>query len=121
MNWTALLILAAIFAAYFLYQRSGLISVKDARNYLKHGALVIDVRSAGEFVAGHLPSAVNLPVNEIESNWSRRVKDKSQVLLLHCQSGMRSGVAKKKLIALGCPNAFNLGSYARAARIVGGK
>lgn len=119
MNWTAVLILVAIFVAYLLYQRSGLISVKDARAYLKSGALVIDVRTAGEFVAGHLPIAVNLPVSEIETSWSRRVKDKNQVLLLHCQSGARSGVAKKKLIALGCPNAFNLGSYARAARIVG--
>jgi rhodanese-related sulfurtransferase len=121
MNWTALPILAAIYAAYLLYRRSGLVSVKDARTYLKNGALVIDVRSAGEFVAGHLPSAVNLPVNEIESNWPRRIKDKNRVLLVHCQSGMRSGVARKKLIALGCPNAFDLGSYARAERIVGGR
>jgi rhodanese-related sulfurtransferase len=43
------------------------------------------------------------------------------VLLLHCQSGARSGAAKKKLIALGCPNVFNMGSYARAERIVTGK
>jgi rhodanese-related sulfurtransferase len=60
-------------------------------------------------------------VNEIESNWPRRIKDKNRVLLVHCQSGMRSGVARKKLIALGCPNAFDLGSYARAERIVGGR
>jgi rhodanese-related sulfurtransferase len=121
MNWTALLILAAIVVFYLLYRRSGLVSVKDARDFLKNGALVIDVRTAGEFVAGHLPVAVNLPVSEIEASWSRRIRDKNQVLLLHCQSGARSGVARKKLIALGCPNAFNLGSYARAARIVGGK
>jgi rhodanese-related sulfurtransferase len=121
MNWTALPILVTVFVSYFLYKRSGLLSVKDARAYLKSGALVIDVRTAGEFVARHLPIAVNLPVNEIETNWSRRVKDKNQVLLLHCQSGMRSAVAKKKLIALGCPNAFNMGSYARAERIVAGK
>jgi rhodanese-related sulfurtransferase len=41
------------------------------------------------------------------------------VILLHCQSGMRSGVAKKKLNALGYSNAYNLGSYGRAAEIVG--
>jgi hypothetical protein len=34
---------------------------------------------------------------------------------------MRSSVAKKKLQGLGYANAFNLGSYGRAAQIVSGK
>ena len=34
---------------------------------------------------------------------------------------MRSGAAKSKLNGLGYANAFNLGSYARAAQIVNGK
>jgi rhodanese-related sulfurtransferase len=121
MNWTVVLIIAAVFAIFLLLKRSGQISSKDAHVYLKGGALVIDVRSAAEFRSGHLPNAINLPLGEIESSLSRRVQDKSQVLLLHCQSGMRSGVARKKLIALGYSNFFNLGSYGRAAQIVNGK
>ena len=121
MNWTDGLIAALIIGAFLLYMRAGLISVKDAREHLKNGARVIDVRTAGEFVTGHLPIAVNLPLGEIETSLDRRVTDKNQVLLLHCQSGTRSDAAKKKLIALGCPNVFNMGSYARAARIVAGK
>jgi phage shock protein E len=121
MNWTDVLIAAAILAAFLIYRRAGLISIKDAQTYLRNGAMVIDVRTAGEFVASHLPIAVNLPLSEIETHLSRRIKDKNQVLLLHCQSGARSGAAKKKLIALGCPNAFNMGSFARAERIVSGK
>ena len=57
--------------------------------------MIIDVRTAGEFVAGHLPIAVNLPLSEIETNLARRVKDKNQVLLLHCQSGARSGAPRR--------------------------
>ncbi len=121
MNWIALLALAALFAVYFFVKRASLISPKEAQAHLKGGALVIDVRTAGEFVAGHLPVAVNLPVNEIETNVTRRVTDKNQVLLLHCQSGMRSGAAKKKLKAMGYPNTHNLGSYARAEQILTGK
>jgi len=121
MNWTDVLIAAALLAAFLIYRRQGLISIKDARACLKNGAMVIDVRTAGEFVAGHLPIAVNLPLSEIETNLARRVKDKNQVLLLHCQSGSRSGAAKKKLIALGCPNVYSMGGYARAERIVSGK
>ena len=88
---------------------------------MKNGALLIDVRSPAEFNSGHLPNAINFPVDNIENALPRRVKDKSQVLLLHCQSGMRSGMAKDKLKGLGYANAFNLGSYAQAAKIVRGK
>jgi rhodanese-related sulfurtransferase len=121
MSWTALALFAVIVAAFLLYRRAGLISVKAARVRLKSGAQVIDVRTAGEFVAGHLPIAVNLPAGEIETSVTRRVKDKDQVLLLHCQSGARSSIAKKKLRSLGYLNTFNLGSYDRASHIVYGK
>jgi len=120
MNWTTICIVLAVFVAFFLLKRIGQISSKDAKDHLKNGALVIDVRTPGEFNSGHLKSAINLPLDQIETTLPRRVKDKNQVLLLHCQSGMRSGVAKKKLIALGYANAFNLGSYGRAAQIVQG-
>jgi rhodanese-related sulfurtransferase len=105
-------------AAIILLRRSGQISPAEAAAHLKKGAMVIDVRTAGEFASGHLPNAINLPLDEIESTLPRRVKDKNQVLLLHCQAGGRSAEATKKLIALGYLNAFNLGSYSRAAQIV---
>lgn len=119
MNWTAVIILVVGVAIYSIWKRSSQISTKQAVAYLKDGALVLDVRSSAEFSSGHLPNAINLPVEEIEVALPLRVKDKNQVLLLHCQSGMRSGVAKTKLVGLGYANVFNLGSYARAAGIVG--
>jgi phage shock protein E len=121
MNWTTILIAFALLVLLFLIKRTGQISVKDAQTHLKNGAMVIDVRTPAEFSSGHLPGAINLPLDEIETSLPRRVQDRNQVLLLHCQSGMRSGVAKKRLAALGYANAFNLGSYGRAAEIVGGK
>jgi rhodanese-related sulfurtransferase len=119
MNWTTTLIIAAVVAVFFMMKKSGQISAKDALEKLKNGALVIDVRSPGEFSSGHLAKAINIPVDEIEMALSKRVKDKSQVLLLHCASGMRSGMAKSKLKGMGYTNAFNLGSYGRAEGIIG--
>jgi phage shock protein E len=121
MNWIQWIIVAAAVALFLLFRRVGQISIKQAREYLHNGALVIDVRSAAEYISGHLPNALNLPLSEIEAILPRHVKDKDRVLLLHCQSGMRSGVARTKVKAMGYPNAFNLGSYARAAQIVKGK
>src|SRR5665213_1268605 len=108
MNWTTLLIVVVIVAAFLLVAKGGQISAKAAAGYLKKGALVIDVRSPGEFKSGHLTNAINIPLDEIESTLSKRVTDKSHVLLLHCASGMRSGAAQKKLNSLGYTNAFNL-------------
>jgi len=121
MNWTTTLIIAAIVAVIFMMKKSGQISAKDALEKMKNGALVIDVRSPGEFSSGHLAKAINIPLDEIETALPNRVKDKNQVLLLHCASGMRSGMAKTKLIGMGFTNAFNLGSYGRAEKIVNGK
>jgi len=121
MNWITILVIAAIVAVIFMMKQSGQISAKDALDKLRNGALVIDVRSAGEFSSGHLAKAINIPLDEIETALPKRVKDKNQVLLLHCASGMRSGMAKSKLNGMGYMNAFNLGSYGRAEKIVNGK
>ncbi len=118
MNWITILILAVMMASAFLLRRTGLISPAEAAAHLKKGAVIIDVRTASEFASGHLAGAINLPLGEIEASLPGRVSDRSQVLLLHCQAGGRSAEARKRLIALGYLNAFNLGSYNRAAQIV---
>jgi phage shock protein E len=118
MNWKAVVIVAIIAAVFFFLKRAGQISANDAQEHLKDKAMVIDVRTAGEFSSGHLSTAINIPLDEIEVTLPKLEQDKNQVLLLHCQSGMRSGIAVKKLKALGYTNASNLGSLARAKEIV---
>ena len=118
MTWTSLAIVIVLLIALLVWKRGTQISTKTAAEYLRNGALVIDVRSAGEFTAGHLAKAVNIPLSEIETVISRKVNEKNQVLLLHCQSGMRSSQAVIKLKALGYLNVYNIGSYGRAAEIL---
>ena len=118
MDWTIATLAGAAIVAFFLIKRMSFVSEETARKHLAQGALVIDVRSPGEFGEGHLPDAINLPLGELRESLPRRVKDKSQVLLLHCLSGGRSGLARQQLRRLGYANAFNLGSYARADKIV---
>jgi len=120
MNWMGVAVVASLFVLVFLLKRSGQVSSRAAAEYLRAGALVLDVRSAGEFTAGHLPRAVNLPLSEIESAIGRKVMSKDQVVLLYCQSGARSGEARRLLRGMGYERAFNLGSYRRAERILEG-
>jgi phage shock protein E len=119
MNWTSWLILLSIVVVFLLIRRIGQLSERKAREYLGEGALVIDVRSEGEFAAKHLRGAINIPVDRVDSLAPQRLKDRNQVLLLHCESGMRSAAAQRKLARMGFTRAYNLGSYGRAARILG--
>jgi phage shock protein E len=119
MDWVPYLLTAAALAAFATYRRAGQIPTRKAVEFLKQGALVIDVRTPAEFRSGHLPCAINIPHDEVQFQIARHAPDKERVLLLHCQSGMRSALAKKKLTALGYRNTFDLGSYFRAMRIAG--
>lgn len=121
MNWIAYVLFAAALVLLFILRRAEQISVPAAREHLKNGAVIIDVRTPGEFASGHLPKAINLPLDQIATTLPRRVPQKNAVLLLHCQSGMRSGTARRKLRALGYTQVFNLGSLSRAGQIVAGE
>jgi phage shock protein E len=119
MGITAVVFVIVVLVAFLLFKRLNQISSKAARAHLLKGALVVDVRTNAEFQAHHLPNALHIPFQELETLIARRVRDKNQILLLHCQSGMRSQNARRKLMDLGYTQAFNLGSYSRAERIVG--
>ena len=118
MKWTTILIIMALLVAFLLFKRIGQISAVDAREHLKQGALVIDVRTPGEYNSEHLPTAVNIPLDVIETALPVRVPDKNKVLLLHCRSGMRSAVAMKKLKSIGYTHVYNLGSLPQAKAVV---
>ena len=46
---------------------SASVTVSQLRNHLSTPALLVDVRSGTEFASGHIPGAVNIPMDEIEA------------------------------------------------------
>lgn len=68
------------------------------------GAALIDVREAGEYRAGHIPGAVNLPLSELPG----RETEVPGGAVLICASGNRSSQAAEYLTALGRPGLMNL-------------
>lgn len=61
----------------------------------KSRVLLIDVREPHEFKKGHIPSAVNIPLSQLNSR-VKEISNKNDVLL-YCRSGMRSKQAAKVL------------------------
>ena len=72
----------------------------------KH-AVLIDIRPAAEFAAGHIPGAVNLDVTAADFQAKADLLDRSKTYLVHCASGVRSARACDKLNQLDFPNLYN--------------
>src|ERR1017187_1679948 len=70
--------------------------------------VILDVRTAEEFQAGHIPGAVNLDVSASDFETKAALLDRSKVYLVHCASGVRSARACDKLNHLNFPNLYNL-------------
>ncbi|HEY9172292.1 MAG TPA: rhodanese-like domain-containing protein [Verrucomicrobiae bacterium] len=120
MKWTLLLIALACLVVVFRLTASSTLPTAVAREHLRKGAVLVDVRTVAEYNAGHLTNAVNIPLDQVTEILPQRVPDKSKVVLLHCRSGRRSGMAEKQLRALGYTNVFNVGSYGQAENLVNG-
>jgi len=119
--WMIYFVILGGIVALIVMRRSGQVPKKEAAEYVKQGALVIDVRTPAEFNSGHLSQAFNMPVDEIDALLPSKVKDKNRVILVHCKTGLRSKKAKSKLLRHGYTNVFDLGSYERAFKIVTGR
>ena len=70
--------------------------------------LLVDVREIDEFSDGHIPDAINVPLNEIEQN-AEVMLPKDKILYVYCRSGQRSGAAVRMLKELGYEQVYNIG------------
>jgi len=73
------------------------------------GAIIIDVRSKGEYQGGHLKNSINISLRDLESNLSKLKKDKP--IITCCASGARSASAKSILISNGFSEVYNGGAW----------
>ena len=70
--------------------------------------VILDVRTAKEFQAGHIAGAVNLDVMAADFEQKAGALDKGKTYLVHCASGVRSARACRKLGQLSFPKLYNL-------------
>ncbi|MEA2031877.1 MAG: rhodanese-like domain-containing protein [candidate division Zixibacteria bacterium] len=74
------------------------ISVDDFKNIMGNEEFeLIDVRTAGEFAAGHIPDAINIPRGLLEFKITNKYTDINTNIILYCKKGGRSALAAKSL------------------------
>lgn len=91
------------------------IPVVDLKQIAADGALILDVRSPGEFAGGHVKGAINIPVDKIGSQ-AAMLKKKNLPIIAYCQSGIRSRMAASQLKSKGM-EAYNAGSLSAARKL----
>jgi len=82
----------------------------DFSELVKEGAIILDVRSKGEYGSGHIKKSVNIPVDQLQKNL-HKFNDKKRHIITCCASGMRSSSAKGILISNGYTNVHNGGGW----------
>ena len=72
------------------------------------GVVILDVRTVGEFMGGHIAKAINIDVEGMTFDGDIAKLDKSATYAVYCHSGRRSGIAVGKMKEAGFKNLFNL-------------
>jgi phage shock protein E len=85
-------------------------STENLKDLIKNpSTILVDVRSAREFEAVHIPGAKNIPLEEVPYNVEEFKSFKNPVVL-YCRSGNRSGMAVSILKQNGVSEVYNGGA-----------
>ena len=88
-------------------------SAPENPNYaqlVKGGAIILDVRSKGEYAVAHLTGSINIAVDELESNL-HQLQEKNKTIITCCASGLRSSIAKRILESHGFTKVHDGGGW----------
>jgi len=81
----------------------------DYKTLIAEGAVIVDVRTPGEYKGGHIKGFINIPVDSIRQHIND-LKKKGKTVITCCASGMRSSSAASILNSAGI-EAHNGGSW----------
>lgn len=73
-----------------------------------HAHLILDVRNPGEYRRGHIPGAINIPHDRLDSCLTEIVSHSNRDVVLYCGSGVRVGIAANILQSAGFSKLLHL-------------
>ena len=91
-------------------------SPTEAVRLMNQGAVLVDVRSQAEFDSGHILDARHVPQDQVAQAAETLKRFKDKVVIMCCESGMRSSAAARVLQAQGFTNVVNLRGGVQAWR-----
>ena len=86
----------------------------DFAKLVKEGAVIVDVRTKGEFQAGHIEGSKNIPLDGVKAQ-AQQLKKSGKPVITVCRSGNRSAMAKSILSSAGI-EVYNGGAWTSLKR-----
>ena len=110
MLWKIALGVLGVLVVGVLYIKFSAVRVPaaDARQLVSQGALLLDVRTEGEYEDGGIEGSLNIPIQELPARLEE-LGDKDRDIVVYCQSGGRSAMAKRLLEGNGFTKVHDLG------------
>jgi len=78
--------------------------------------LVLDVRTATEYAAGHIPGAINIPHGQLVSRLAQLAPYRHREIVVHCETGPRASFARSVLAGGGFSRLTDLQGHMAAWR-----
>ncbi|HLP16089.1 MAG TPA: rhodanese-like domain-containing protein [Bacteroidota bacterium] len=72
-------------------------SPEEARQRIREGAVLLDVRTPAERKQTSIAGSLHIPLNELSAKMKTLERNKSREIIVYCASGNRSGVASVQL------------------------
>lgn len=88
-------------------------SGQNLKQHIAEGALLVDVRSPGEFAGGSAKGAINIPLDNLMQHLDKFRGHRH--IIVFCRSGNRSAMAKQILEGQGFKNVINGGTWENVA------
>ncbi|MDN3522903.1 rhodanese-like domain-containing protein [Halomonas ramblicola] len=102
-----------VLAAWIAYEvrnstASGVTAGEATQLINREDAVVVDTREAGDFKAGHIAGARNIPQSRIDERLGELEKVKDKPIIVVCKHGQSSGATVAKLAKAGYPRVLKL-------------
>lgn len=81
----------------------------NLQEVISKGAVILDVRTKGEYQSGHIRNSINIPVDKLPQNIKKL--DKNKPIITCCASGSRSASARRILKSNGFEQVYNGGAW----------
>lgn len=106
-----------VYLAYRTYRYMNLADGLDKK--IEKGAIILDVRTAGEYATGHIEGSINISLGEIRERYTEL--DLSKTYITTCSHGLRSVKAENLLNERGFKNVYNGGAWSDLEKIINKK